>query len=74
MGDYIYAFSTAGVSVHRTDDLGLMVEIEIPGYDQPEVYYYDDEGGDTTDPDAAKESDGEDQEDEETPATAEVSE
>jgi hypothetical protein len=74
MGDYVYAFSTAGVSVHRTDDLELMVEIEIPGYDEPEVYYYDDEDGETTDQDAPKESDSEDQEDEETSATAEVSE
>ncbi len=33
MGDYIYAFSSAGATVHRTDDLQLMVEIEIPGID-----------------------------------------
>ena len=33
MGDYIYAFSSAGATVHRTGDLQLMVEIEIPGID-----------------------------------------
>ena len=44
MGDYIYAFSAAGASVHKTDDLTSMVELEIPGYDEPEVYYYDTEG------------------------------
>ncbi|MEE3316013.1 MAG: beta-propeller domain-containing protein [Candidatus Thermoplasmatota archaeon] len=44
MGDYIYAFSAAGASVHRTDDLTSMVELEIPGYDEPETYYYESEG------------------------------
>ena len=42
MGDYIYAFSTAGVTVHKTDDLSLIVELEIPGYDYVSNYYYDD--------------------------------
>ena len=55
MGDYIYAFSAAGASVHRTDDLTPMVELEIPGYDEPEVYYYGTEGesesDDSADPD-----------------------
>ena len=55
MGDYIYAFSAAGASVHRTDDLTSMVELEIPGYDEPEVYYYGTEGesesDDSADPD-----------------------
>jgi hypothetical protein len=69
MGDYIYAFSTAGVSVHRTDDLELMVEIEIPGYDEPEIYYSDNEG-ETTDPDTTS-SDAEDREDDENSATVE---
>ena len=59
MGDYIYAFSAAGASVHKTDDLTSMVELEIPGYDEPEDYYYDTEGevesGDSVDPSEEKE-------------------
>ena len=43
MGDYIYAFSAAGASVHRTGDLTSMVELELPGYDEPVVYYYETE-------------------------------
>ena len=43
MGDYIYAFSAAGASVHSTDALTSMVELELPGYDEPEVYYYETE-------------------------------
>ena len=70
MGDYIYAFSTAGASVHRTDDLQLMAEIEIPGHDEPEVYYYDDEG-DATDPEEEEGPDGEDQKEDEDSATVE---
>jgi hypothetical protein len=69
MGDYIYAFSTAGASVHRTDDLESMVELEIPGYDEPEVYYYEDEG-EATDPETTS-SDGEDREEDEDSATVE---
>jgi hypothetical protein len=53
MGDYVYAFSTAGASVHRTDDLELMVELELPGYETPETYYYED------DDEEAKVGDGE---------------
>ena len=70
MGDYVYAFSTAGASVHSTDDLELMVEIEIPGYDEPEVYYYDDEG-DATDPEEEEGPNGEDQKEDEDSATVE---
>ena len=44
MGDYIYAFSAAGASVHRTGDLTSMVELEIPGYENPAIYYYEVEG------------------------------
>ncbi|HJM18303.1 MAG TPA: beta-propeller domain-containing protein [Candidatus Thalassarchaeaceae archaeon] len=41
MGDYVYAFSPAGATVHRTDDLQLMVELPLP---QPTAYnYYKDE-------------------------------
>ncbi len=39
MGDYVYAFSAAGATVHRTDDLQLMVELEIPG-NEPDSYYF----------------------------------
>tara|TARA_B110000444_G_scaffold54421_2_gene50549 strand:+ start:73594 stop:75912 length:2319 start_codon:yes stop_codon:yes gene_type:complete len=39
MGDYIYSFSTAGASVHRTIDLVMIKEIEIPGFQS--VSYYD---------------------------------
>ena len=70
MGDYVYAFSAAGASVHSTDDLELMVEIEIPGYDEPEVYYYDDEG-DATDPEEEEGPNGEDQKEDEDSATVE---
>ena len=42
MGDYI-RFLAAGASVHRTGDLTSMVELELPGYDEPEVYYYETE-------------------------------
>ncbi len=31
MGDYVYAFSSGGATVHRTGDLQLMVELELPG-------------------------------------------
>ena len=31
MGDYVYAFSEGGATVHRTADLQLMVELELPG-------------------------------------------
>jgi hypothetical protein len=39
MGDYVYAFSTGGVTVHRTDDLQLTVELELPGYETIGNYY-----------------------------------
>ena len=42
MGDYVYAFSAAGASVHSTDDLELIVELELPGYETPQTYYYGD--------------------------------
>lgn len=40
MGDFVYAFSSGGATVHRTDDLQMMVELELPG-NQPVVYYYE---------------------------------
>ena len=38
MGDYVYAFSSGGATVHRTDDLQLMVELELPGNEPYYVY------------------------------------
>ena len=71
MGDYIYAFSAAGASVHRTDDLEPMVELDIPGHDQPETYYYEEgEGDESTDPDTSP-SDGDDPKEDEDSATVE---
>ena len=71
MGDYIYAFSAAGASVHRTDDLESMVELDIPGHDQPETYYYEEgEGDEATDSDTSP-SDGGDPKEDEDSATAE---
>ena len=49
MGDYVYAFSAAGASVHSTDDLELMVELELPGYETPQTYYYEDGDGEAVD-------------------------
>ena len=40
MGDYVYAFSSGGATVHQTEDLQLMVELELPG-NEPRVYYED---------------------------------
>lgn len=39
MGDYVYAFSAGGATVHRTADLHLMVELELPG-NEPIDYNY----------------------------------
>ena len=36
MGDYVYAFSEAGATVHRTADLHPMVEMDLPG-NEPNV-------------------------------------
>ena len=49
MGDYIYAFSAGGATVHRTADLQLMVELEIPGNEPYSYYYIDFEEGDGCD-------------------------
>ena len=40
MGDFVYAFSSGGATVHRIDDLQMMVELELPG-NQPVVYHYE---------------------------------
>ena len=47
MGDYVYSFSSGGATVHRTDDLQLMVELELPG---SEPYASNGVGAVTVDP------------------------
>ena len=39
MGDYVYAFSGAGVSVTSFADMNTTATLELPGYDEPEQYY-----------------------------------
>ena len=41
MGDYIYAISSAGMTVHLTDNLSHVVTVDLPE-DDP-VTYYDEE-------------------------------
>ena len=45
MGDYIYAFSSLGVTIHITDDLNPIEELEIPGHEMPYWYYQEEDGG-----------------------------
>jgi hypothetical protein len=40
MGDYIYAISDKGISVHRTADLGLVAEQELPGYQEGDWWWW----------------------------------
>ena len=42
MGDYVYAFSSAGVSVTSYADMNTTAMLELPGYETSEPYYYDD--------------------------------
>ena len=42
MGDYIYAFSSLGVTVHNTSKISLAEELSIPGQEPP-VWYYEEE-------------------------------
>jgi hypothetical protein len=39
MGDYIYAISDRGISVHETEGLASVVEEPLPGY-SPDDYYW----------------------------------
>ncbi len=39
MGDFIYAVSDRGITVHRTADLGLVTQQPLPGY-SPEDWYW----------------------------------
>jgi uncharacterized secreted protein with C-terminal beta-propeller domain len=52
MGDYVYAFSALGVTVHRTTDLVQMENIEIPGHEMPSWYVEEEECDDCEDPDS----------------------
>ena len=49
MGDYVYAFSSGGATVHRTTDLQTMVELELPGNDPVDYYYVSEETGQVDD-------------------------
>ena len=44
MGDYVYAFSGAGVSVTSFADMNTTSLLELPGYEPSDPYYY----GETT--------------------------
>ncbi|MDC0183430.1 beta-propeller domain-containing protein [Candidatus Poseidoniales archaeon] len=52
MGDYVYAFSALGVTVHRTTDLVQMENIEIPGHEMPSWYVEEEECDDCEDSDS----------------------
>ena len=55
MGDYVYAFSAGGATVHRTTDLQMMVELELPG-NEPVEYNYVSEEPDRVDEDSEESS------------------
>ena len=42
MGDYVYAFSALGVTIHSTSDLTPIEELQIPGHQMPSWYYDED--------------------------------
>ena len=47
MGDYIYSISSAGMTVHLTDNLSHVVTVDLPE-DDPVTYYYDTESSTTS--------------------------
>ena len=49
MGDYVYAFSSGGATVHRTTDLQTMFELELPGNDPVDYNYVSEETGQVDD-------------------------
>ena len=53
MGDYIYAFSSLGVTVHNTSRISLVEELSIPGQEPP-VWYYEEEGYESSEGDTAE--------------------
>lgn len=42
MGDFVYAFSGAGVSATSYADMNTTSTLELPGYEPAETYYYED--------------------------------
>ena len=38
MGDYLYAFSALGVTIHSTSDLNPIQELHIPGHESPKYH------------------------------------
>ena len=40
MGDYLYAISDRGITVHRTADLGLVTMQGLPGYTPDDWYWW----------------------------------
>ena len=40
MGDYLYAISDRGITVHRTSDLQLVESAALPGYDPDDWYWW----------------------------------
>lgn len=53
MGDYIYAFSSLGITVHNTSRISLVEELSIPGQDPP-VWYYEEEEYESSEGDTAE--------------------
>jgi hypothetical protein len=53
MGDYIYAFSSLGVTVHNTSKISLVEELSIPGQEPP-VWYYEEEEYESSQGDTAE--------------------
>ena len=51
MGDFVYAFSAAGVSVTNVSTMETVDVLELPGYAQPDPYYYWQDDGEETEPD-----------------------
>ena len=57
MGDFIYSFSSGGATVHRTADLNLVVELDLPG-NEPYEYYSTVDGPSETEKNGTAESSG----------------
>jgi hypothetical protein len=64
MGDYVYSFSSGGATVHRTADLQLMVELELPG-NEPYASYAEVAPSEATESEEAAEAEAEEEEEEE---------
>lgn len=57
MGDYVYAFSALGVTVHETDTVSPVDQLTIPGHEMPSWYYEDEEETDDEDADGEENPD-----------------